>query len=115
MQPFPSLDRKLQVSVAGGWFPRWGPDSRELFYQEGTACSRCACPASRSSAPARPSSFEKAGLGARPWPLGYDVAPDGRSFLALQRVEGSGVQTQLQLVVNWSEELERLAPPAKKR
>ncbi len=31
-QPFPALSRKWQISSAGGIYPRWRPDGRELFY-----------------------------------------------------------------------------------
>ena len=37
VQPFPDLGRKSLISIAGGGFPLWSPDGRELFYTEGSA------------------------------------------------------------------------------
>jgi len=38
--------------------------------------------------------------------------PDGREIVTTSRDADVGIVRQLQLVVNWSEELERLAPAA---
>jgi hypothetical protein len=43
----------------------------------------------------------------------YDVAPDGR-FLMIERGREERV-TELRVIVNWFEELRRLAPPATSR
>jgi hypothetical protein len=43
----------------------------------------------------------------------YDVSPDGKTFLMIQRDPGS-VPRQLNVILNWSEELDKLAPEGKK-
>jgi hypothetical protein len=41
----------------------------------------------------------------------YDVSPDGQRFLMLKRVEQkSAPLTQINVVLNWSDELKRLVP-----
>ena len=44
----------------------------------------------------------------------YDVAPDGQRFVMIQRCEPGPASTQIHVVLNWLEELKRLAPPRKK-
>ena len=39
----------------------------------------------------------------------YDVTPDGKRFIMIKPEEGSE-PTQINVVLNWSEELKRLAP-----
>ena len=40
----------------------------------------------------------------------YDVSSDGR-FIAIDTTESQPAPTELELVLNWGEELKRLAPP----
>jgi len=40
----------------------------------------------------------------------YDVTSDGRRFLMVETVEPEAPVTQLNVVLNWSEELKRLVP-----
>ncbi len=41
----------------------------------------------------------------------YDVAPDGHRFLMIKAAEGEEVQpAQINVVLNWTEELKRLVP-----
>jgi hypothetical protein len=44
-----------------------------------------------------------------PYARTYDVAPDGQHFLMIESGEEEG-GNQLHLVLNWFEELKRLAP-----
>ncbi len=39
----------------------------------------------------------------------YDVSPDGQGFLMVRRNPGT-IPTQINFVINWFEELKRLAP-----
>ncbi len=43
----------------------------------------------------------------------YDVSPDGQRFLMIKPSEQESAATQLNVVLNWSEELRRLAPAGK--
>jgi len=42
----------------------------------------------------------------------YDVSPDGQRFLMVKASEQESPPTQLNVVLNWSDELRRLALPA---
>ena len=53
--------------------------------------------------------FERAGV------EGYDVAPDGHGFLAVERLPDSGLVRQLELVTGWFDELRRLSPAVEGR
>ena len=44
----------------------------------------------------------------------YDVSPDGQRFLMLDPVESqTGGATQINVILNWTEELKRLVPTEK--
>ena len=40
----------------------------------------------------------------------FDIAPDGKSFVFVKADEEWGRATEIRLVLNWFEELKRLAP-----
>ena len=44
----------------------------------------------------------------------YDVAPDGQHFLMIKQDDAQTNPKELKVVLNWSEELKRRAPPGKK-
>ena len=44
--------------------------------------------------------------------LGYHLSPDGQRFLVVKPADSTGGRTELVVVLNWSEELKRLAPAA---
>ena len=43
----------------------------------------------------------------------YDISPDGKRFLMIRRDAGS-VPRQLNVILNWSDELDRLVPIGKR-
>jgi hypothetical protein len=44
----------------------------------------------------------------------YDVSPDGQRFLMLKPSEQAGAPTQINVVLNWFEELKRRVPSGTK-
>ncbi|HEX9764135.1 MAG TPA: hypothetical protein VGA39_02530, partial [Candidatus Acidoferrales bacterium] len=111
VQSFPKLGNKVAVSTAGGSEPRWSRDGRELYYLSDQGGKRVLV--------AVPITTEPAFHAGPPTTLGemdgrrrytYDVLPTRRQFVAIQRVPESGMHTELHLVLNWFEELRRLAP-----
>jgi hypothetical protein len=48
-----------------------------------------------------------------PFEPDYDVSPDGQRFLMIKAGEQESAATQLNVVLNWSDELRRLAPAGK--
>ena len=121
VQPFPNVDDgRWQISQDGGVAPRWGPDSRELFFQTsdgpGTPATLMVSVVDTDPAfaPGIPGLlFEgpyRFGFGTRPLP--YDVSPDGQRFLMIKEpaTREPSDQSQIILVQNWFEELTRLVP-----
>ena len=43
-------------------------------------------------------------------PAYYDIHPDGQRFVMVERIETEALPTEIQVVLNWFEELKRLAP-----
>ena len=105
---------RSQVSVDGGTAPVWGRDGRELFFAKGDTLF--AAPVTlgetfSSGAVQRlfsgPYTFDVLAVNYLQT-VNYDVAPDGQRFL----VPGNQASAphQLELALNWFDELKRLAP-----
>jgi len=113
VQSYPGGSEKVTVSTEGGFEPLRSPDGRELFYRGGGSVmvvSIQTTPAFRSSRPAQ--LFEDPYLhGGEISAVGgtYDVAPDGQHFLMIEGGEEER-GNQLNLVLNWFDELKRLVP-----
>jgi len=106
---------RLQISTAGGRYPRWSADGAQVFYLRGFQ-------ADRPTMMAVDVTFEEGGAQAsRPrelfrsdmsgffvWHL-FDVRPDGSGFVAMKPLQSGQKRDlrHLQLVLNWFEELER--------
>lgn len=109
-RPFPPPGPVTVVSINGGSEPAWSPDGSELFYRHGDTLMRVSVrysprfdvgrPAPALDVPLLPGSGGNAS---------YDVAADGSRFLMLRPAAGSSVD-ELRLVLNWAEDLRRVAP-----
>jgi Tol biopolymer transport system component len=80
--PFPPGDGKWQVSTAGGSFPRWRGDGRELFYvgADGTLTAVAVAGSGGAFEAGRPQSLFKVALPVTPgYP--YVATRDGQRFL----------------------------------
>jgi eukaryotic-like serine/threonine-protein kinase len=111
VRPFPGPGPRSHVSTEGGTAPVWSRDGRELFFAKGDTLFVAAVRpgATFMSGPVRrlfsgPYSFAEAAA-----EVNYDVAPDGQRFV-VPRSRVDVAPRQLELVLNWFEELERLAP-----
>jgi len=112
LTPFPGPGGKRQISTEGGTEPLWSRDGRELFYRSGEKTMAVAISTEPELTAGKPTLlFEglyETGMGLGPNPgSNYDVAPDGR-FVVI-RDQGSGL-AQINVVLNWFEELKRLVP-----
>jgi dipeptidyl aminopeptidase/acylaminoacyl peptidase len=106
ISPYPSTGEKTLASTAGATMPRWSRDGRELFFVAGdrrlTAVTVRTTPSLELGSP-RPL-FTLPGQ--RVW-KDYDVAADGKRFLAIVTdVRGDG--QPLTVVLNWTAEAGRL-------
>ncbi len=108
VQPFPGQGGKWQVSTDGGNRPVWARNGREIFYRNGNKLMVVPVetkPAFKPDAPRLV--FERAF-----WHAGhdYDVTPDGQHFIMIKTSEQQAAPVQVNVVVNWFEELKRQAP-----
>ncbi|HTG61308.1 MAG TPA: protein kinase, partial [Terriglobia bacterium] len=115
VRSFPGPGGKWQISTEGGVQPVWARNGRELFYRNGDKMMAAAIETKPAFAAAKPKLlFEghyETGIFA--FEPDYDVSPDGQRFLMIKASEPEQAATQLNLVLNWSDELRRLVPAAK--
>ncbi len=117
VQPYPGPGGKWPISADGGREPVWNRNGRELFYRNGDRMMAVEIATQPGFAAGKPRMLFDG-----PYELtvfaapNYDVSPDGRRFLMLKHSEqGAAALTQINIVLNWSEELKRRVPPGKKR
>jgi len=113
----PGPGRRTPISVEGGLAPLWARNGHELFYwsldSKLMVVDTALQPDFRAGSPRV--LFEFQGAGTTPL-RDYDVSPDGQRFLIPGLPTVRPVQvTQLNLVLNWFEELKQLAPGDKRR
>jgi len=120
--PFPNVnDGKWLISTNGGEEPLWGPNGQEIIYRR--AADNAVVAASVETEPnfvvERPRVLftgDYLGLNRGLGHPTYDISPDGQRFLmvkdARDEIEPEFRSTQLVVVDNWFEELNRLAPPS---
>ena len=117
VQPFPGPGGKWLISTEGGADPVWARNGRELFYRNGDkmmAVDIQTQPAFKAGTPRmlfeRPAYTSGVGLaGTRR--ADYDISPDGQRFLVIKQPEQQETAlTQINVVLNWFEELKRRVP-----
>ena len=110
VERFPDLGQRRQISTAGGAQPVWSPDGRELFYLSDEAMMVVAVETGPTfTLGTSEILFESSGY-FQGRNRAYDIAPDGQRFLMIKLRDVSQVSSQINIVVNWTEELERLVP-----
>jgi serine/threonine-protein kinase len=118
VRSFPELGGKVPVSSQGGQSPRWSRDGRELLYWDPVKDQVMAVEVQTASdfraAQPRPLfTLHSPGPGSQGLYRGWDVSRDGNRFLVVSAPDASETGASMQAVVNWFEELRRMAPPAK--
>jgi serine/threonine-protein kinase len=111
VQPFPEGGERHQISTDGGVKPVWSPDGRRIYYRwdQILAVSVSTAPRFRAGAPQTllKGQYE---IGTFITSPNFDIAPDGTSFVFVKADEEWGRATEIRLVLDWFEELKRLAP-----
>jgi len=112
VRPFPKVEEgKWQISTDGGVEPRWAPNGGELFYRTGSGRQMMAVDITTEPtfrAGSRSLLFKETYLSGNIGGAFYDVTPDGQKLLMVQ-MQDTG-STQINVVLNWFEELKRLVP-----
>ncbi len=113
VKSFSGEDGSIQVSTDGGIEPVWAHDGKELFYRNEDRVMAASVQTGPSFQAQTPTLlFEGPYLNGTTLAGGsvnYDVSPDGQRFVMLKGEEGSQ-QSQINVVLNWFEELKRLVP-----
>jgi serine/threonine-protein kinase len=112
--PMTGAGDPVQVSVAGGVEPAWGPDGRELFYRSNDASGATMTRAAITTSPvlavtARQALFNVADMATSTPHRNYDISPDGRTF-ALVRFNPS---TRIMVIQNLPALVKKLSGPAR--
>ncbi len=119
VQAYPGPGEKIRISTEGGFDPLWTSDGRELLYRsQNLKTQQFFSAAIGTFSPLRINTprllFEvKAGVYDSTAPeRSWHISPDGKRFLLLRSAPSTDKPVALmRLVLNWTEELMRLAPP----
>jgi eukaryotic-like serine/threonine-protein kinase len=116
VQPYPGPGGKWQISTDGGTEPAWNRNGRELFYRSGNKMMAVDMTTQPSFSVGRPRMLFEGRYAQPPFPAtNYDVSADGQRFLMLKPVEqAQAAPTQINVVLNWFEELKQKVPTGKK-
>jgi Tol biopolymer transport system component len=115
VQPFPGPGGKWQISVSGGTEPVWSHAGSEIFYRSGDKMMAVRVASGRGFSVETPRVlFEGRFVPTRRGDAAYDVSPDDRRFVMVQR-DIQSVATHLNVVLNFSEELKGRAPTGKQQ
>ncbi len=107
--PYPSLAGKTPISTDGGVEPAWSADGRELFYRNGYQMLAVPVETGPTFSAEKPELLFEERYKLAPIPIaGYDVSRDGERFLMIR--EDKKEAGQINVVLNWFEELKRLVP-----
>ena len=105
LQPYPAMDRRIQVSTSGGIHPRWNPKGGEIFYRNGDRMMSVRM----TTTAAGPSLSEPVALFSGRYAFGggltipnYAITADGNFILVKER---SGAT--LNVVLNWLSSVDR--------
>jgi serine/threonine-protein kinase len=112
VQPYPRAGGKWQISTDGGVEPLWNPNGRELFYRNANKTMVVQIAAQPTFTAGRPTMLFQGDYLASSFPatgVTYDVTPDGRRFLMIKDAP-SPEATQINVVVNWFDDLKRRVP-----
>ena len=117
VRPYPGPGGKWQLSTDGGIEARWSRSGRELFYRRGNAMMAVdVTTQSRFTAGTPPRLFEGPYVPTARGLPNYDVSHDGQRFLMVKASgEAPVAATQINVVLNWSEELKRKVPAGSKK
>jgi Tol biopolymer transport system component len=116
VQPYPGPGGKWQISTEGGTEPVWNHNGRELFYRNGDKMMAVDIATQSGFAAGKPKLLFEGRYERTPATSpNYDVSPDGQRFLMLKSdAQEAAAPTQINVVLNWFEELKRRVPTEQK-
>ena len=115
VRPYPGPGGKWQISTEGGSEPVWNPKGRELFYRTGHKMMAVDVTTQPLFSVGKPRMLFEGPYVPTPRSFpDYDVSPDGQRFLMLRPSEQAQAPAQINVVLNWFEELKQKVPTGKK-
>ncbi|MCZ6769556.1 MAG: hypothetical protein O7D93_09950, partial [Acidobacteria bacterium] len=109
VRPFPNVDDgKWQISSDGGVAPVWHPKEQELFYRNGSALEGVSIKTEPTFTAGSHAVLFTGNYLTGQNRRQYDVTPDGQRFLMIKQELAE--RTQINVILNWTEELKRLVP-----
>ena len=112
--PYPDNDWVRLISDDFGEEPIWSPEGDELFYRNGDKWMVVSTTTEPEFTAGTPRVLFEGPFN-NVSGISYDVAPDGQRFLVLQPQYDDSQVRELHVVVNWFEELKRLAKSQENR
>jgi serine/threonine-protein kinase len=109
VQPFAESGPKYRISTHGGTEPVWAPGGGELFFRSGIQMMAVAVTTQPHFAAATPRALFSQSFALVRGRVNYDVSPDGQRFV-LVGLGDSEQPAQINIVLDWFEELKRLVP-----
>ena len=116
VQPYPGPGGKWQISTESGTEPLWNRNGRELLYRSGNKMMAVQVETQPSFSASKPTMLFEREYAASQFPatgIAYDVSSDGQRFLMVKEIEQSSAAGQINVVLNWFEELKRRVPTGK--
>jgi hypothetical protein len=115
VRSFPSFQKKSKISAEGGIEVVWAPNGRELYWRNGNKMMVAAFQGMNGVPAGTPRVlFDRSGYSpGMPAIAQYDVARDGR-FVMVQEGSPPPPPTQLNVVLNWIDELKSRVGAAKR-
>ena len=103
VRPFPKSQGQVKISTNAGQAPIWSRDETELFYREGRNVMSVPVSIDSEFQAGTPELVLSGNFATDPTGhAGYDVMPDGQSFVMIEVDEGAPL-TEIHVVLNWFE------------
>jgi eukaryotic-like serine/threonine-protein kinase len=118
VQPFPGPGGKWQVSTDGGTDPLWAHNGREFFFWQGDKLLSVAVATQPNFSASTPRFVADVPVSPPFGLIGngrYDVNADGQRFLFVKATGALAVGNELDLILNFAEDVKRLSPSAAQR
>ncbi|MBI4478795.1 MAG: PD40 domain-containing protein [Acidobacteria bacterium] len=117
VRPYPGPGEKWQISSEGGRQPAWAHSGRELFFRIDDKMMVVDVTTGPSFSVGKPrmlfeGSYTHAAGSEEVLFSNYDVAPDDQRFLMIEPSQQERDATQINVVLNWFEELKQKVPTA---
>jgi Tol biopolymer transport system component len=114
VSPFPGPGGKWQISNSGGNWPRWSRDGEEIYYRanDDSMVSVSVHAGEGGFSAGNPERLFDASAYVANFFSGFDVDPDSEQFVMIEihgAQEGAPDRSQIRFVLNWFEQIERLA------